>query len=405
MLKKLFRFLLSRHVQSSVLFFSLFLVIGSFQSQPRRTIPCPYLVGAVSRDGKLFATVDGEHAVEILTTETMSQVRRLEQTAVNALFPDQFSKDNKFLAVIVGTVPASGIATFPLYVWNIEKREEPLVFQDASFRFAFSPDSRLLAVADRPRSYSSDSKVSETVGIWDLTKRKRLREIAVEGGIHILDWSPDGSKIVTISSTNHKVQVWNAANGSEIKSLVRSEQEEQFNLCSFSSDGRTIIGWTEWGDFISWDPDTDAIVVQTLLPSLSQEIYRYSPLHDYMARHYVPEWIDSDEKYKWIPEWVKSSASSIFGRIEVFEYQPTSRQIRMIMELPDLYRPRAILPGGQGLLTFRLGNTAKDGQLAWWSLEPKSPWLTALWWASGIAIAYWLICYWAISKWRSRSAA
>jgi WD40 repeat protein len=92
----------------------------------------------------------------------------------------------------------------------------------------FSPNGRQLV---------SCSSADSTVKIWDTTSGTLIRSIN-QAGVLRVSFSPDGNRIVGIYfiQGNNGIKIWNTANGSEIRTIAGSS-----SYAIFSPDEKNIL--------------------------------------------------------------------------------------------------------------------------------------------------------------------
>ncbi|ETO17157.1 hypothetical protein RFI_20174 [Reticulomyxa filosa] len=139
----------------------------------------------------------------------------------------QFSPDNCKL------VSCSGDNTARL--WDVVSGKQLQLFEGHSegvHRVKFSPDGSKIV------SCSTDN----TIRLWDVSSGKQL--LLLEGhsdAVKEVYFSPDGSKIVSCSM-DRTARLWDALSGKQIQTL---EDGENISALQFSSDGSKIISIME----------------------------------------------------------------------------------------------------------------------------------------------------------------
>lgn len=129
-----------------------------------------------------------------------------------------------------------------------------------------SPDNQTLVVSTSPG----------VVRTYDVTTGEQIKEIwASAGTIADIDWSPDGSQIVSVSSNDTRVRVWDVAT-SEPVNLFTGHVGWIFSV-AWSPDGSTIAsgdgatGLAFPSTLILWDAATGAEVALTPIESTEED--------------------------------------------------------------------------------------------------------------------------------------
>jgi WD40 repeat protein len=101
---------------------------------------------------------------------------------------------------------------------------------DPVFGLAFSPDGKLLAIADR----------SNTVQLWDVGAGKPARAPLTghAGIVRSVAFSPDG-KLLATGSDDKTVRLWNPATGQPAAAPLTGHTGP-VNALAFSPDGKTL---------------------------------------------------------------------------------------------------------------------------------------------------------------------
>jgi WD40 repeat protein len=153
---------------------------------------------AFSADGSMLATTGDDGAVKVWDPKSGRELGSVQGPPGPALGPS-FSPDGSLAAAAwleEGTVRVWDVATSRT-VHEIDAGPGP-------FRTAFSPDGKRLAIA------GLDSELGVVV---DVRSGEELFSLeGHEGGIHDVDWSPDGRSIAT-SSFDATVGIWDAQTG------------------------------------------------------------------------------------------------------------------------------------------------------------------------------------------------
>lgn len=130
---------------------------------------------------------------------------------------------------------------------------------------AFSPDSKLLAVAD----------ISDTgVRIWDVATAKVVRVLPHRRALHVL-FSPDGKVVATIGK---HIKLWEVANGKELVTFKSVSSRwalfsgDSKKLAAIAKDGITILSVEKKEVVRTYDIPPSRRVVAAY-PSLQQPVY------------------------------------------------------------------------------------------------------------------------------------
>jgi WD40 repeat protein len=149
-----------------------------------------------------------------------------------------FSPDGKLIASASGETK----------IWDAATRQERHNFPVATFRVAFSPDSRRLAGAGQ------DGKIR----IWDVSSGKELLSF----GNHVLGnvpgasavaFSPDGQRLAT-AGIDRVIKLWDAATGREL--LHVRGHGGLVEQVAFSPDGRRLVSGGSDQTMRLWDTAT-----------------------------------------------------------------------------------------------------------------------------------------------------
>jgi WD40 repeat protein len=180
--------------------------------------------------------------------------------------PEEFKFEGATIAAFSSdsALIATGTKNGVVKVWDVESRRQlhelAIGAGDISF-LKFSPGGDRLAVAR-----------GAAVGVWDIMLNKEIANYQGHVGqvIVFLDFSPDGTKIVSAASPKSVIpakefvgiRVWDVSTGDEIVALPGS------TTARFRSDGKQVTGIGPGGMLTTWDAATGAEVSQTLVPGL-----------------------------------------------------------------------------------------------------------------------------------------
>ncbi len=98
---------------------------------------------------------------------------------------------------------------------------------------AFSPDGKRIV---------SGSSVDHTIKVWDAGSGAEVLTLPSDGPVFSVAFSPDGKRIISGSMAG-TVKVWDSATGAELMTL--REHSDRIWSVAFSPDGKTIAAGTE----------------------------------------------------------------------------------------------------------------------------------------------------------------
>ncbi len=184
-------------------------------------------------DGKTLAVSEGS-AIALWDVATRKQIALLpgHEKAVESL---DISHDGRLLASVGGDHTAR--------LWNLEskKQEFALPLDTDDYTVRFSPDDSSLATGG----------VGGTVTVWDLPSgKKRQRFQADESRVWDLAFSPDG-KLIATAGNEYSAKVWDAATGQNRATL--SGHTCLLICVSFAPDGRSLATGGCDQNIILWD--------------------------------------------------------------------------------------------------------------------------------------------------------
>jgi WD40 repeat protein len=180
-----------------------------------------------SFDGSKLATAAFNNFVCIWDAQSGAMLKKLtyDNTIIGSV---SFNSDGSKLAIcssegITVVDVSSGVELYRL----VDNAYRSLQFA------SFSPDGRSLAAAGHDKSYKS------VIIVWDVASKRVLQRLHFNGGIleNPISYSPDGSQIAG-GSDDGIVHIWDAASGQEIQEFV---QEGSVTSVDFSPDGSKLV--------------------------------------------------------------------------------------------------------------------------------------------------------------------
>ena len=208
---------------------------------------------ALSPNGKLLASADGDGTVRVWNTVTGQALGPIFGPTLNGgVYPTglAFSPNGKLLASADGdgTVrvwnPVTGQAAGgPLHVTRAPRF-------GASGAVAFSPDGTLLATA-----YGNG-----TLRLWNPVTGQAIRTLLhatpAPAGVPAVAFSPDG-KLLASADGDGRVRLWNPVTGQAARTLLQTRAKYRtYGAVAFSPDGKLLASADDNGTVRFWNPVT-----------------------------------------------------------------------------------------------------------------------------------------------------
>lgn len=189
-------------------------------------------------------------------------VRRHRHLAAAAFSPD----GSKVAAIIMNSETNYGAAEGTLFVWEASTgREVFKVGSNGTTAVQFSPDGQSILTAGTHLCCVAFETDTATLELWDANTGKRISEIKRTGGygFSLAKFSPDGRFIATSSSIGSedagRVNIWDVSTMQEALPL-RGRTGHTFGM-DFSPDGSRLITAANGFDQMNiWDLKTGAFV-------------------------------------------------------------------------------------------------------------------------------------------------
>ena len=178
-----------------------------------------------SPDHKWIATANFSGIVEVLDVHRgvcLAEMDRGEREVESADISQlAFSPDGQYIAAIGDNDKVYSVRDDRLvnpdtegmqtHIWH-PATGVPIV-KFAGSRFAFSPDSRLLACATPDESSSDDDRVDRCISVWDIAKVERIAHFKAHSDwVDAITFSPCSNFLVS-SSRDKNLRVWDVAKG------------------------------------------------------------------------------------------------------------------------------------------------------------------------------------------------
>ena len=215
----------------------------------------------VSPDGKFLLCLGTRQGAEIQKIELWNiEKKQVHQILTSAFYPSNFafSPDSRFLALGEGKGREPGVVS----LWDVKtgKNIRTLdVAQNLSIRAAFSFDSKYLATWGGNYSTQGDKKKKDTscvIQIWEVKTGKKLRELIsteTEKRVEAVAFSPDNKQLAVVHWAS-SLEIWDFQKGKIIRTF--GHQIDTHRRLRFSPDGKYLMGHTASKGVQVWDTET-----------------------------------------------------------------------------------------------------------------------------------------------------
>jgi WD40 repeat protein len=178
---------------------------------------------AVSSDGRMLASLGAAGTVHLRAADTLSRAAD-PPPADGTSYRLAFSPDNRFLAIV---------GNQSLRVWELATRKVRWRFPIQGYlsRIAFSRDSHFLA---------QGSLQGKEVILYDVRTGKQSQPSLPVAGIRDLVFSPDGRFLVVAPAVDPAIEVWDVASRKRTRRLAGHANEVQ--CLAFGADGILASG-------------------------------------------------------------------------------------------------------------------------------------------------------------------
>ena len=180
--------------------------------------------------GKLLRTIDGKLPEKLDGLKELARESEAEdEISFTAL---AYSPNGLTLAAATGD---------KVILFDLKSGKELATLRDAQDdpirSLEFSPDGKIIAIASKPYTEVEE----ETLALWDVTQRKKIRSLAGATAPIAFDLS---GKFLATSGKSHWVQIWNVASGKRTVALEPLKEFADIQMFSFNKGGTILAALT-----------------------------------------------------------------------------------------------------------------------------------------------------------------
>jgi WD40 repeat protein/DNA-binding SARP family transcriptional activator len=190
---------------------------------------------AFSPDGKHILTGSRDKSIRLWDVQTGREIYELvEEQGVQSV---AFSPDGKYFATATSSVAR---------LWNSETGEKVRDFSGTDlglYRVTFSPDGQYLAAAS-----------SDGARLYEVSSGNLIRQFTGQTILHSVDFSADGSYLVTSGVGDHKAWLWDVKTGQNVRQFIG--HSDVIWRAAFSPDAHFIATASADGTARLWDAQT-----------------------------------------------------------------------------------------------------------------------------------------------------
>ena len=314
------------------------LCVGYVQAEEMPFVELKGHMGAVnsavfSSDGRKIVTASQDRTTRIWDAETRRELLTLNTGDLYAAFSPDGAK----------VITAGSYDYVAIWDANSGKRLRKLARRKSlGERIVRSFVS--MAEFGKSAAFSSDGKKIVTGGnniiiIWDAESGKELLAISDVAGTCIVNFSPDGTKVVSAGHgiRNKTARIWDAVSGKEERRLVG--HTDKVESAVFSPDGKKIATASNDNTARIWDAES------------GKELLKLE--HSW---HVISATFSSDGK---------KVVTTVGGNIFIWDAE-TGRELRKLEGHTNSIRAATFSPDGKRLVTGGF----PDGTARIWTLEP-----------------------------------
>jgi WD40 repeat protein len=204
--------------------------LGTIRLQPGAAVSSV----AFSPDGKTLASVDWSGRIHLWDVASGTGIRQIGGAQGGG--PVAFSPDGKTLAT-------AGVGDKAIRIWDISTGRELSHFDgDPAYRFAFSPDGKIVA-----------GNIKGTIRLWEVATGKELLQLENQDWVHSLGWAADGQTLAS-GSENGNIRLWDISTGKELRRLIGHRRV--VSQLAWNGDGKTLISGGADGTVRLWEVST-----------------------------------------------------------------------------------------------------------------------------------------------------
>jgi WD40 repeat protein len=221
------------------------------ESKPRQALG-PFFGSNFCFDGKRLLTVSGKNAC-LWDVETGKELQRFQGhgDGVRAV---TFSPDGRYVLTGSGAIPDMGVHSqdHSARIWDVTTGKEVKRFQDDAVddtvnKVQYSPDgSRVLTLG-----------LNRKAVLWDINTGKELFAFS---DVQKVDF--DGSKIVGVNVRGSRVTVWDATTGKELFGIGENKAGHWFETTALDPLGKVLLTTASDGSVRAWDAKTGRMLME-----------------------------------------------------------------------------------------------------------------------------------------------
>ncbi|MGH3888191.1 MAG: LpqB family beta-propeller domain-containing protein [Pseudonocardiaceae bacterium] len=198
-----------------------------------------------SPDGQVLASANGDNEVSLWNVAPNGQ--RVVLQGNDRMTAPSFSPDGRILAASEG----DGLQRGTVALWDVALRKRIATLADDTGYIGtpvFSPDGRILATSGLDRT--THSYPTGKVILWDVATHRQMGVLSGDNPMDRIRFSPDGRIIAVADGLD--ISLWDVARRSRLGTLTSGHGRGVLDL-SFSPDGQTLASGGHDARLVLWD--------------------------------------------------------------------------------------------------------------------------------------------------------